>query len=118
MLIDCDTCAARDVHCGDCVVMVLLGRRHDPIGPATPEPAGMSRRDRTARDGITPGQPAFEHPLEHTTIELDSAEESALGAFVSGGLLPPLRLVPTYRSPQPPGTGPADETAAGQVASA
>jgi hypothetical protein len=59
MLIDCDTCAARDIACGDCVVAVLLGPR-------------------------TRG------------LELDSAEQSALDAFASGGLLPPLRLVPTY----------------------
>ena len=59
MLIDCDTCAARDIACGDCVVAVLLGPR-----------AG--------------------------TVELDSAEQDALGAFASGGLLPPLRLVPTF----------------------
>jgi len=59
MLIDCDTCAARDIACGDCVVAVLLGPR--------------------ARG-----------------LELDSAEQSALGVFASGGLLPPLRLVPTY----------------------
>lgn len=24
MLIDCDTCAVRDVHCGDCIMTVLL----------------------------------------------------------------------------------------------
>lgn len=24
MLIDCDTCAGRDVHCDDCVISVLL----------------------------------------------------------------------------------------------
>jgi hypothetical protein len=58
MLIDCDTCAARDIACGDCVVAVLLGPR--------------------ARG-----------------LELDSAEQSALDVFASGGLLPPLRLVPT-----------------------
>ena len=28
MLIDCDTCAVRDVHCGECVMTVLL--RQDP----------------------------------------------------------------------------------------
>lgn len=61
MLIDCDTCAARNIACGDCVVNVLLSNRA-------------------------------------SSIELDSAEESALGAFASGGLLPPLRLVPTYRA--------------------
>lgn len=78
MLIDCDTCAARNIHCGDCVVAVLLERR-----PAT------DLYEWT--DDV---------PADRATIELDSAEESALGAFVSGGLLPPLRLVPTYRSPQ------------------
>jgi hypothetical protein len=29
------------------------------------------------------------------TVELDSAEQIALGALAGGGLLPPLRLVPT-----------------------
>jgi hypothetical protein len=69
MLIDCDTCAARDIACGDCVVAVLLGPR-------------------------TGG------------IELDSAEQHALDAFASGGLLPPLRLVPTY--PGSEAAGPAE----------
>ncbi|HTZ45253.1 MAG TPA: hypothetical protein VMB79_15445 [Jatrophihabitans sp.] len=63
MLIDCDTCAARDLACGDCVVAVLLGPR-------------------------TQG------------LELDSAEQHALDAFASGGLLPPLRLVPSYPPPE------------------
>jgi hypothetical protein len=64
MLIDCDTCAVRDIHCGDCVMTVLLGPRED-------------------------------------VIELDSAEEQALGALAGGGLLPPLRLVPTSRPSRP-----------------
>ena len=75
MLIDCDTCAARDIACGDCVVAVLLGPR-----------AGG--------------------------IELDSAEQSALDAFASGGLLPPLRLVPSYPPAGSP-DGAADEDDAG-----
>jgi hypothetical protein len=62
MLIDCDSCAARDISCGDCVVAVLLGPRQG-------------------------------------SVELDSAEQDALGALASGGLLPPLRLVST----RPPG---------------
>ncbi|MEO6700764.1 MAG: hypothetical protein ABI140_11675 [Jatrophihabitantaceae bacterium] len=71
MLIDCDTCAARDIHCGDCVVAVLLG------------PRGGS-------------------------VELDSAEQLALDAFATGGLLPPLRLVPKLSaSDRPPATPPA-----------
>jgi hypothetical protein len=65
MLIDCDTCAMRDVSCGDCVVSALLG----------------------PRDG---------------SLELDSAEQDALGALACGGLLPPLRLVPTGIPPADP----------------
>jgi len=64
MLIDCDTCAVRDIQCGDCVMTVLLGPREG-------------------------------------SVELDSAEQLALGALANGGLLPPLRLVPTS-PPQPP----------------
>lgn len=69
MLIDCDSCAARDIHCGDCVVAVLLGPRNG-------------------------------------SIELDSAEQDALGAFASGGLLPPLRLVPTFPAADSPTDSP------------
>ncbi|HKC29774.1 MAG TPA: hypothetical protein VKB75_17295 [Jatrophihabitans sp.] len=31
MLIDCDTCIARDEACGDCVMTVLLGRSPAPV---------------------------------------------------------------------------------------
>jgi hypothetical protein len=67
MLIDCDSCAMRDLECGDCVVTVLLAPRD-------------------------------------ATVDLDSAERLALDALAGGGLLPPLRLVPTHRAqPEPPG---------------
>ena len=79
MLIDCDTCAARDIACGDCVVAVLLGPR-----------AGG--------------------------IELDSAEQSALDAFASGGLLPPLRLVPSYPPAGSPGAADEDDAGGDQTA--
>ncbi|MBV9594097.1 MAG: hypothetical protein JO147_09955 [Actinobacteria bacterium] len=58
MLIDCDTCVARDVACADCVVTMLLG---------------------------PPGQP----------VELDEAERRAMGALAAGGLIAPLRMVPS-----------------------
>jgi hypothetical protein len=64
MLIDCDTCAVRDIQCGDCVMTVLLG-------------SGSG------------------------SVELDSAEQDALGALASGGLLPPLRRVPAVPLPDP-----------------
>jgi hypothetical protein len=35
------------------------------------------------------------------SVELDSAEQNALGALASGGLLPPLRLIPTRPMPLP-----------------
>lgn len=79
MLIDCDTCAARNIACGDCVVAVLLGPR-----------AGG--------------------------IELDSAEQHALNAFASGGLLPPLRLVPTYPVAEPTEPVPSGESDGEQTA--
>lgn len=31
MLIDCDSCAVRDLQCGDCVVGVLLGTTGGPV---------------------------------------------------------------------------------------
>ncbi len=31
MLIDCDTCRARDQACGDCVVTVLLGKSEQMV---------------------------------------------------------------------------------------
>lgn len=31
MLIDCDTCVARDIACGDCVMTVLLGMPSAPV---------------------------------------------------------------------------------------
>ena len=37
-------------------------------------------------------------------VELDGAEQTALDALAGGGLLPPLRLVPTRRTP--PAAGP------------
>ena len=89
MLIDCDSCAVRDLACGDCVVTVLLGPR-----------AGI--------------------------VELDSAEQVALGALAGGGLLPPLRLVPA-RPPEvpaspgsavPPGDTPGQTTRATSSTSA
>jgi hypothetical protein len=43
MLIDCDTCVARDLACGDCVVTVLL-----ELKPHTPEPLDLDDAERAA----------------------------------------------------------------------
>lgn len=52
MLIDCDTCAVRDLQCGDCVMTVLLAQR----GPATVEldPAEQSALAALADGGLVP----------------------------------------------------------------
>lgn len=62
MLIDCDTCAVRDLQCGDCVMTVMLAAPRRPV-------------------------------------EINADEQAALSALADGGLLPPLRLVPTSAAP-------------------
>ncbi|MEJ2889040.1 hypothetical protein [Actinomycetospora aeridis] len=76
MLIDCDTCAVRDVACHDCVVGVLLGT---PTVPA----AG----DGTVRPSDAP--PGGPLPLEFGPVE-----QRALEVLADHGLIPRLRLVP------------------------
>jgi hypothetical protein len=66
MLIDCDTCAVRDVHCHDCVVSVFLTLPH-----AIEQAPGPSC----------------------SAVELDETEQDALGSLMAAGLVPPLRLV-------------------------
>lgn len=47
MLIDCDTCAVRDVHCHDCVVSVFL-----TLPRAAERPAGAVELDAGEQDAI------------------------------------------------------------------
>lgn len=69
MLIDCNSCVARDLACDDCVVTVLL---------ATPPPA--------IRPAYGPGDPS-------DRLDLDEADRVAIEHLASAGLVPPLRLV-------------------------
>ena len=73
MIIDCDTCTARATACADCVVTFLT----IPVraSPAAPVPAG-------AEAGTAAG-----------AVELDAAEQHAIGVLAASGLVPPLRLV-------------------------
>lgn len=88
MIIDCDSCAVRDVACGECVVGVLLG-----------VPSVPSREAGTARSpaGGPPGA---------SDMQLDAPERRALQVLADQGLVPRLRLVAG------PGQ-PADERRAG-----
>lgn len=73
MLIDCTTCVARDVACGDCVISVLL---------ASPPVRSRRHDDPRATD-----------PSADPAVDLDDAARAALGHLASAGLVPPLRLV-------------------------
>lgn len=78
MLIDCDSCAVRNLACGDCVVTVLLGM------PST-----------------TPGEPdevlTEQADVRLTRVELDGLDRAAIAVLAGQGLVPPLRLVPRER---------------------
>ncbi|MBO1750584.1 hypothetical protein J4G33_02070 [Actinotalea sp. BY-33] len=64
MMIDCGSCTVRGAACTDCVVTFLTV----PVRP-----------------GAAPPPPA--------PVDLDEAEQAALGVLARGGLVPPLRLV-------------------------
>lgn len=73
MIIDCDTCTARATACADCVVTFLtIPVRAAPRAPVTAGPA-----PETAAGAV----------------ELDAAEQHAIGVLAASGLVPPLRLV-------------------------
>ena len=73
MIIDCDTCTARATACADCVVTFLtIPVRAAPSAPVAPDPG-----TRTAAGAV----------------ELDAAEQHAIGVLAASGLVPPLRLV-------------------------
>ncbi|KGM17268.1 hypothetical protein [Actinotalea fermentans] len=73
MIIDCGECAVRGDACTDCVVTFLTV----PVRPAEPAAPRMAG----ARDEAS-----------HGRVELDAAEQSAMGVLADAGLVPPLRL--------------------------
>lgn len=70
MIIDCDTCTERGAACADCVVTFLT----IPVRSPAPQPV---------------------HGAGHAAgaVELDAAEQHAIGVLAASGLVPPLRLV-------------------------
>ncbi len=64
MLVDCQTCPVRDVHCADCMVTAL---NEIPLRPAA------------SRRGAERG--------EAVTAPLDRAERRAVSAFLAAGLV-------------------------------
>lgn len=79
MLIDCDTCQARDIACDDCVVTVLLGTPQVPASGETYAP-------------VLPTSAPEERQELSGALELDAQERAALQVLADFGLIPPLRL--------------------------
>lgn len=51
MLVDCDSCAVRDIQCGDCVMSVLLAPGRDPVELDVAEAAAIGA---LANGGLLP----------------------------------------------------------------
>ncbi|WP_146925227.1 hypothetical protein [Cellulomonas xylanilytica] len=81
MIIDCDTCRAPATACADCVVTFLTI-------PVRASPPASSYATTAGRDAAatTTGTAAG-------AVELDAAEQHAIGVLAASGLVPPLRLV-------------------------
>ncbi|GAB3870736.1 hypothetical protein GCM10028802_01180 [Terrabacter terrigena] len=73
MLVDCQTCPVRDVHCADCMVTALT---------ATPLRLGGTRPSGGGLPELT--DPAAAPPA---TVPLDRAERRAVSAFLAAGLV-------------------------------
>lgn len=67
MLVDCQTCPVRDVHCADCMVTALTSATTIPL------------RSVAHRPDAGAGEPA--------TAALDRAERRAVSAFLAAGLV-------------------------------
>lgn len=76
MIIDCGECAVRGNACADCVVTFLTVpvRPAEPAAPAAGGAVGAAGLDAAGR------------------VELDAAEQGAIGVLARSGLVPPLRL--------------------------
>ena len=72
MIIDCETCTEREAACADCVVTFLTIPVRSPVA------------ERVPVGGVGRGPAA---------VELDAAEQQAIGVLAASGLVPPLRLV-------------------------
>ncbi len=69
MVIDCQSCPVREIHCADCMV-TALGRVH-PL-------------DAQPLDAPLPGRPTL---LPEPGLPLDAAERRAVDVFVRAGLV-------------------------------
>ena len=96
MIIDCDTCTVRGAACADCVVTFLTIPVRAAAGPPDRGPSDDQRRwpaerhERPVRATVPVAVPAETRPRP---VELDAAEQQAIGVLAASGLVPPLRMV-------------------------
>ena len=89
MIIDCGECAVRGNACADCVVTFLTV----PVRPAEPAVAGGATVGGATAAGTTAGgATASADAGPASRVELDAAEQGAIGVLARSGLVPPLRL--------------------------
>ena len=74
MMIDCESCTVRGDACADCVVTFLT----IPVRAERPVEV-PARGDRP--------------PAGAVAVDLDAAEQRAIGLLAQSGLVPPLRMV-------------------------
>lgn len=89
MLIDCETCAVRDIACADCVVGVLLA---GPDEDATLNPAERAAIGVLARSGLVPPLRLVQSPHARSTDTNPDAVRHRAKRQVEGG-----SHRPTYR---------------------
>ena len=86
MLVDCQTCPVRDVHCADCMVTALTAI---PLRPGATNPGADT--DGPGRTGARAGRPRAVGDTRDVdgvmTAPLDRAERRAVSAFVAAGLV-------------------------------
>jgi hypothetical protein len=86
MLVDCQTCPVRDVHCADCMVTALAA-----VSAPTqlPTPTVVPRSLTTLSPGPVPHGPdiARDAPGEPDSVPLDRAERRAVSVLLAAGLV-------------------------------
>jgi len=88
MLVDCQTCPVRDVHCADCMVTALTAI---PVFMADGSP-GVSLHGGPAgaearAPGAGPNGPWADGDAGRESVPLDRAERRAVSALLAAGLV-------------------------------
>jgi hypothetical protein len=79
MLVDCQTCPVRDVHCAECVVTALNTLTTIPVlGPDGPPEQTLGVVGRAGRPAAADAD---------GTVPLDRAERRAVSALLAAGLV-------------------------------